>query len=281
VSARVDEQAVAFEAFGLKIGVTADDPNVIARLQGLGPAGSRPCDPQDVECRIGVTTTALGRFNVRFDVREGEVLAERDPTVYIAGDSDLDLAIESLDVHVQSYIALHAPDHIFIRAGVVAYRGHAILLPGGPVSGTSTLVHELVRTGATAYSEDYAPLDREGRVHAYFRPSVPGVEQGTQPQRPAGEACLESPEPLPVSAVVLTTYMPGAEWQPRYLSRGEAILSLMSHAEPGSERPEETFEVITRSLTDSLVTIQSERGEVAAVAPLLLSDVERALAEAA
>jgi hypothetical protein len=280
LSARVDQHAIAFEAFGLKIGVTADDPSVIARLQGLGPVGSRPCDPEDVECRIGVTTTDLGRFNVRFDVREGEVLAERDPTVYIAGDSDLDLAIESLDVHVQSYIALHAPDHIFIRAGVVAYRGHAILLPGGPVIGTSTLVRELVRTGATAYSEDYAPLDREGRVHPYFRPSVPGVEQGAQPNR-GGEAGLENPEPLPVSAVVLTTYMPGAEWEPRYLSRGEAILALMSHAEPGSERPEETFEVVTGSLADGLVAIQSDRGEAEAVAPLLLADVERAISEAA
>jgi hypothetical protein len=281
VTARTDEQAVAFEAFGLKIGVTADNPSVMARLQGLGPAGSRPCDPEAVECRIGLTTTEQGRFNVRFDVREGEVLEERDFTAYIAGDSDLDLAIASLDVHVQSYIALHAPEHIFIRAGVVAYRGHAILLPGGPVSGKSTLVHELVRAGAAAYSEDYAPLDRDGYVHPYFRPSVPGLEQIGQANGRGGEAGPESPEPLPVSAIVLTTYWPGAEWQPRQLSRGEAILALMSYAEPGSERPEETFEVITGSLAAGRVALQSDRGEASAVAPLLLADVERALSEAA
>ena len=271
-----EQQAIAFEAFGLKIGVTADDPQVIERLQGFGPAGSQPCDIADVECRIGVTTTEQKRFNVRFDVREGKVLAERDPTVFIAGDSDLDLAIDSLDVHVQSYIALHAPDHIFIRAGAVGYRGHAILLLGGPVSGRSTMVRELVNTGATAYSEDYAPLDREGRVHPYFRPTVPGTRQ---PGIVAPDGA--SLDPLPVRAVVVTTYMPGAEWQPQHMSRGEAILALMSHAEPGSERPEETFEVITRSLPDGVVVIQSDRGEAAEVAPLLLSDVERALSEAA
>jgi hypothetical protein len=281
LSAQVDEQAIAFEAFGLKIGVTADDPKVIARLEGLAPAGSRPCSPEDVECRIGVTTTDLGRFNVRFDVREGEVLADRDPTVFIAGDADLDLAIESLDVHVQSYIALHAPDHIFIRGGVVAYRGHAILVLGGRVSGRSTLVHELVRTGATGYSEDYAPLDREGLVHPYFRPSVPGIQQGAAGDALGGDAAAAALEPLPVRAVVVTTYMPGAEWQPRQLSRGEAILALMSHAEAGSERPEETFEGITRAVTEDLVAIQSDRAEAAEVAPLLLSDVERALSEAA
>jgi hypothetical protein len=86
---------------------------------------------------------------------------------------------------------------------------------------------------------------------------------------------------LPVSAVVLTTYMPGAEWQPRYLTRGEAILALMEHAEPGSERPEETFAGITRAVGQELVALQSERGEAEAVAPLLLSDVERALSDAA
>jgi hypothetical protein len=55
----------------------------------------------------------------------------------------------------------------------------------------------------------------------------------------------------------------------------------MSHAEPGSERPEETFEVITGSLAGGPVALQSDRGEAAAVAPLLLADVERALSEAA
>jgi hypothetical protein len=84
-----------------------------------------------------------------------------------------------------------------------------------------------------------------------------------------------------VSAIVLTTYWPGAEWQPRQLSRGEAILALMSYAEPGSERPEETFEVITGSLAAGRVALQSDRGEASAVAPLLLADVERALSEAA
>ena len=280
MSAQAAEYATAFAAFGLKIGVTADDRNVIARLEGIGPAGSRPCDIEDVECRIDVTTTELGRFNVRFGVREGKVLTPRDPTAWIAGDSDLELAIDSLDVHVQSYIALHAPDEIFIRAGVVAYRGHVILVLGGPVSGRSTLVRELVRTGATPYSEDYAPLDREGRVHPYIRPHVPGIREGAEPDRVRGAGSKEL-EPLPVSAVVVTTYMPGADWQPRYLTRGEAVLALMAHAEPGSERGDETFEGITRALGGDLVAIQSDRGEAVEVAPLLLSDVERALSEAA
>jgi hypothetical protein len=279
MSAQPDEHVVAFEAFGLKIGVRADDPSVIARLQGIGPAGSRPCDPEDVECMFGITTTDIGRYNVRFDIREGVVLTERDMTAYIAGDADLDLAIAALDVHVQSYIALHAPDQIFIRAGVVGYRGYAILVAGGPISGKSTLVQALVDAGATAYSEDYAPLDESGRVRPYFRTVVAGAERAERAngQAPVDDAELE---PLPLGAIVLTAYRRGAEWQPKSLSRGEAVLAVMSHAEPGSERPAETFRGITNALRGDVVALQSDRGEAAAVAPLLLADVERALSQA-
>jgi hypothetical protein len=280
VNAQANEQALAFEAFGLKIGVTADNPAVIERLQGLAPAGSQACNIEDVECRFSITTTDLGRYNIRFDVREGKVLTPRDPSAWVAGDADVDLAIDSLDVHVQSYIALHAPDHIFIRAGVVAYRGHVILVLGGRVSGRSTLARELVRTGATGYSEDYAPLDREGLVHPYFRPAVPGIRPGAEPDRISG-AGSEPLDPLPIGGVVVTTYMPGSEWEPRYLTRGEAVLMLVEHAEPGSERGAETFEVITHAVGDDVVAIQSDRGEAEAVAPLVLSDVERARSEAA
>jgi hypothetical protein len=279
VTAPANEPALAFETFSMKIGVTADDPAIIARLDGLAPAGSVPADIDDVECRFEFTTTDQGRYNIRFRVREGKVLTERDPSAWVAGDADIDLALEALDAHVQSYIGLHAPDHIFIRGGVVGYRGHAILLLGGRVSGRSTLVRELVRTGATAYSEDFAPLDRDGLVHPYFRPTVPGIRPGAEPDRVTGEGA-DDLEPLPVNAIVVTTYMPGAEWQPRYLTRGEAILAVVEHAEPGSERGEETFEGITRALSEDLVAIQSDRGEAEAVAPLLLSDVERALSEA-
>ena len=281
MSTRADERATAFESFGLKIGVTADDPAVIARLHDLGPVGSRPCNPEDAECLIGVTTTDQGRFNVRFDVREGKVLEERDPTAYIAGDSDLDLAIEALDVHIQSYIALHAPDLIFVRAGVVGYRGYAILLPGGPISGKSTLVRALVDVGATAYSEDYAPLDQTGRVHPYVRSAQVETQRANgQPGAGAGDSAREL-EPLPVGAIVLTVYRPGAEWRPESVSHGQAVLALVEHAEPGSERPEETFRGITNALSGRPAALQSGRGEAAAVARVLLADVERARFEAA
>ena len=66
-------------------------------------------------------------------------------------------------VHVANY----APDRVFVHAGVVAWRGRALVLPGTSFAGKTTLVAELVRAGAIYYSDEYAVLDEQGRVHPY------------------------------------------------------------------------------------------------------------------
>src|SRR5262249_9105581 len=56
-------------------------------------------------------------------------------------------------------------DFAVVHSGVVAHGGRAILLPGPTSTGKSTLVAELVRRGAAYFSDEYALLDAEGRVH--------------------------------------------------------------------------------------------------------------------
>ena len=270
-----NEQVIAFETFGVSIAVTAD-PSAVSALHGLAPLPSQSCDPATVRHRMSIRETDEGHFNVRYELRDGEVPAERDHSAWLIGDADLDLAIGSLDAHVQSCIGLYAPDHAFVNAGVVAHGDRAILLPGGALTGKRTLVAELVRAGCTRYSDDYAVLDGEGLVHSYLRPALPGSLQlgqtnGHSPD-PAGQPPLK---PLTIGAIVLTTYWPGAEWNPRRLSRGEAVLALVSNAEPGSERPEDTFRAITGALKSDPVAFEGKRGEAEALVPLLLAQLER------
>jgi hypothetical protein len=272
-----NEQAICFETFGVSIAVTAD-PSLLPRLEGLAPVPSRPCDPATAKHRISVRAGDEGRFTLHYDLRDGEVPEERDYSQWLMGDADIDLAIASLDAHLQSIIGLYAPNHTFINAGVVAHRDGAILLLGGSLTGKSTLVAELVNAGCTHYSDDYAVLDEEGLVHPYLRPTLPGSlhpagSNGGPPEPAAGGALA----PLRIGAVVMTTYWPGAEWAPRRLSPGEAVLALVSAAEAGSERPEKTFQAITVALKPEPVALQGNRGEAATVAPLLLAQLEREL----
>jgi hypothetical protein len=62
-------------------------------------------------------------------------------------------------------VAENARRWIFVHAGVVAWRGQAIVIPGATQSGKTSLVAALVRAGAEYFSDEYAVFDARGRVH--------------------------------------------------------------------------------------------------------------------
>jgi hypothetical protein len=74
-------------------------------------------------------------------------------------------ALDDVWVRCQSKVAV-------VHSGVVAHDGRAILLPGPTHAGKSTLVAELVRLGAPYFSDEYALIDADGRVHPYPRPML-------------------------------------------------------------------------------------------------------------
>src|SRR4029077_14911688 len=75
--------------------------------------------------------------------------------------------IQALESALRATVAEHSPNRVFVHGGAVAWNGKAIIVPGPSFSGKSTLVTELVRRGATYYSDEYAVLDARGRVHPF------------------------------------------------------------------------------------------------------------------
>ena len=78
--------------------------------------------------------------------------------------------MESLESDMQRFVAEMAHRRVFVHAGVVGWQGKAIIIPGRTFTGKTTMVAELVRAGATYYSDEYAVFDLQGRVHPYARP---------------------------------------------------------------------------------------------------------------
>ena len=74
-------------------------------------------------------------------------------------------------------------DIAVVHGGVVGHEGRAILLPGPTGAGKSTLVAELIRQGASYFSDEYALIDSAGRVHPYPRPLLPAERVGRRPTR--------------------------------------------------------------------------------------------------
>lgn len=199
-------EAIAFEAFGVRILLAAQTPAAFERLPELLPPGSRAVPRHTVDHRLSIGADPSGTY---------EVSDDGVPMIQGAG---LDLALMVLDGQLRARVALHAPDKIFVHAGVVAHMGRTMVIPGRSFTGKTTVVAALVRAGAIYYSDEFAVFDDDGLVHPYAKPlSLRGADQAQSDHHVHDLGGVAGVEPLPVGAVVVTSYRPGAEWRPQPL----------------------------------------------------------------
>jgi len=190
----------------------------------------------------------------------------------IARDTELDRVLAALETDLHRYVAEASPDMTFLHAGVVGWQGRAILLPGRSLSGKTTLVREMLRLGATYYSDEFAVVDDSGRVHPFPRPL--GIRQDAtyaQTKYTAEKLGASSGvNPLPLGAVVICKYKAGARWKPAPLSSGQGALELMANSIAVRNRPQHTLRRIQRLVKDS-VFIKGTRGEARESATSILN----------
>src|SRR4051812_37561700 len=101
-----DRHRIAFEAFGVPIGIEVGSAELLSRVLAILPPGGRPCDavPEDHEFRLFT--------------RDGVSYRVEAPGESLAGSSDLDVALGVLESQLRAFIATAAPDHVFVHAGV-------------------------------------------------------------------------------------------------------------------------------------------------------------------
>jgi hypothetical protein len=182
------------------------------------------------------------------------------------------MALVLMETQIRSWVAMQAPEMIFVHAGVVTREGRAIVMPGDSFAGKTTLVEALVRRGADYFSDEFAVFDQQGLVHPYPKAlSMRSRDARTEVQTPvetiggrAGDVAA------PLELVIVTYYAPGGDWQPRKLSPGEGALALLSRTVSARNRPEESLRVLTAAIKGATV-LEGERDEADAFAELLLS----------
>ena len=189
--------------------------------------------------------------------------------------SAAEVVVRWLRSDIDHQVAIHARGGLFVHAGVVGWRGYAILIPGRSKTGKSTLVAELVRRGAVYYSDEYAVIDDHGRVHPYTRPLV--LRDGSQPACPAlGEGMTGATtdlEPLPGALVVSAAYQEGASWCPAVVTGARAALSLVDNTVLAATEPARAIR-LAALLGPSVVMLQGLRPDAALVAPEILRFVD-------
>jgi hypothetical protein len=200
----------------------------------------------------------------------------------LARTLELPQLFDALKQHAEQLTVLRAQDCLFVHAGVVGWQGpagwKAIVIPGRSMTGKTTLVKALLEAGAVYYSDEFAVLDKQGRVHPYPLPLSLRDKNG-QPGRKISAESLEAEigvEPLPLGLVVVTEYQSEARWRPRKLTPGQALLALMDNTVAARREPAYSMPILKQAVAGA-VTIKSKRGEAKKIAPVLLARLEKFL----
>jgi hypothetical protein len=167
---------------------------------------------------------------------------------------------------------------VFVHAGVVGWKGKAIVIPGRSFTGKSTLVAEFIRAGATYYSDEYAVFDSRGRVHPFLKP-LELRQNGYQTQSKIDISEIgghSGTKPLSVGMVLMTQFKDGARWRPRQLTSGRGVLQLLFNTVSARRNPQMALETLERVAAQAEV-LKGVRGHAPEVVPAVLERLEENL----
>ena len=257
---------IAIRSYGVKVGIRVNDSNALERIKTLLPPGWKPATSPVVERLFsvliggGAKRPNMRRYSLLYGGLEQLVRTFDDEQIYATLESNLRLRV-----------AEAARRRLFVHAGAVGWKGQAIIIPGRSFSGKTTLVAEMIRAGATYYSDEYAVLDAKGRVHPFLKP-LSIRENGTQDQTEYSVEDLGGKagrKPLPVAIVVISEYKKGALWRPVELSAGRGALELLAHSISARNQPGVALSTLHRVASRATV-LKSKRGEASQVVDSIL-----------
>ncbi len=258
----------ALRCYGVRIGIRSTDASLLHQIEQHLPAE-----------RQWLSSAVVNR--VYSFVVEAKKARRRAVVVLYADDvelgraKDLDAILEAFESDLRLFVAELATHRVFVHAGVVGWKGKGIVIPGRSFSGKSTLVAELVRSGATYYSDEYAVLDSRGRVHPFWKPLELRAEgEFRQTKVQPDDLGISGTKPLQVGLVLMTHFKPDARWSPRKLTPGEGVLELLFNTVSARRRPERALATLQR-VTSQADVLKGVRGDAAKIAPALLRRIEQ------
>jgi len=256
-----------FESYGVRVRITSSDQELI----DLGEAVSRRSLLGDVRRLSG------GKFDQDFELNrtKGGTFQLIQNGERIASGRSRQKFFKFFDSVIRVSIAECAPTRVFLHAGVVGWRGKAIILPADSFKGKSTLVLELVKNGAEYYSDDFAIIDEDGLVHPFARP----IALRTPEYRPY-ELTIEdfggSPgnRPIPPGLVLFTEYVPNKKFSATIISPGQGVLEMIPFALTLRRRPELSMKVLN-NVAQRAIIASGSRGTASKFAKTLLDLIDK------
>ena len=262
--------AIAANCFGVRIGIRTTQAGFARSLEDLLPRDHKATSARTVERLYSLVVRGSGR---RANRQPLNVLYRG--TQRLAQEREISPVLKILQTEIRREVAEAAPRRVFVHAGIVEWRGRAIIIPGRSMSGKSTLVAEMVKLGATYYSDEYAVFDEKGLAHPFAKPlslREPGSYEAID-HEVAEFGGTTGSKPIPVGLIAVTRYVPGTQWSARELTRGQGLLALLSHAIAARRKPGRVMQTLNRAVVQTTV-LKSIRGEAWETAQALLAQVE-------
>jgi hypothetical protein len=264
------ENNLGIESYGVKIGIKMhaglDIFEVKKRISQIFPSGFREIKNNSYDHTFLIT-------------REDSVYEIFKNQESITKALNEEMLWDHFESQLRITVAEFAVGKVFLHAGVVGWKGQAIIIPAKSFQGKTTLVAELVKRGAEYYSDEYAVLDENGAVHPFPKMlSMRGIiDDYTQLDIPVEEfGGTAAVKPIPVGMVLITEYKKSAKWKPKKLTAGQGMMEILSHTIPIRNNPEFSLNVLNKIVNRAIIT-KTRRGEAVETAELLLGFFENQL----
>ena len=268
----IDKNQLKFQIFGVKIGIRFQKKlclkEIYNQLERVFPNGFETVSGREIEYRFFVKWKKNGEIEIFLNDEK------------INGNLNEKNYYTTLENQIRLTIAEFAVGKVFLHAGVIGWKGRAIVIPAQSFAGKTTLVSELVKKGALYYSDEYAVLDVEGNVQPFPKwLSLRGIIDPYTQLDCSVESLggIAGTETIPVGMVLIARYHKGKKipkkWKPRLLSQGQGILEIISHTFPIRNKPDFVLKVLNK-LTDRAIIIKTVRGEADEFAETLLNYFE-------
>ena len=271
-SSKSDEKlnTLYLESYGVRVRIESSDKRLFhaARLQmEHALAGNfRLTEPVDTSHVFRLEREGKGYFQIKNGESSGINKSKK-------------VLLRYFDSCLRITIAEYAVGQVFLHAGVVGWKGKAIVIPGNSFSGKTTLVAEMVKRGAEYYSDEYAVFDEKGMVYPFTRRlgmrTQPGKAHSIDTMYITAEELggTVGSSPIPVGVVLLTAFEKNTDWKPEFLTSGQGVLEMLSQTIPIRYAPEFSLNVLKKVATNAII-VKSPRFDAIAFAKFFLDFVD-------
>ena len=258
--------SIVIESYGTRVRIDASDPTV---MKDAEHAARRA-----LVDRLKIVDAKNAEHSFGINVGEDGTLYLYQNGSQVSYDTSHRRFYKFFDSMLRIVVAEHAVGWVFIHAGVVGWKGRAIILPANSFRGKTTLVTALARAGADYYSDEYAVIDEAGLVHPFPRAlSIRSTVDGTVKEESISIEDLGGKQgfsPIPVGLVALAEYTEDAVWNPETLSPGRGMIEVLPHTIPRNFNPAFSLKVLNTAISDAII-LKSSRGDADETAIKLLS----------